>query len=232
VRIKFLSLFFAMTCGFSAQALTQKGMPTDRSTVITFQVTATRQIQQDEIQASLRIEKNSTKSEEVQSEINSAMKMALELSKKYPDVKTSTGRYFVYKDDQKSQWRGSQTILLDSFSENPMAKLSGELQRNGFIVDNYSYTLSEKTKRSMDDSMRLELMQKATQIATNVLAKGLNKKFMRFAQIEFNGQNYSPLISFRAAYSNSNGAASNNPVAQSGLSDVQMTANVNAVFGE
>jgi len=233
MRTKILSLLFALTTGFSAQAIAHKTMVPDTSTLVTFQVISIRQIQQDEIQASLRIEKNHTKSENVQSEINEAMKSALDLSKKYPDVNTSTGRYFVYKDEQKSQWKGSQTIVLDSFQENSIAKFAGELQKNGFIVDNYSYTLSEKSKRSMDDSMRLELIQKATQIATNVLAKGLNKKFMRFAQIEFNSQNYSPLISFRASYSNSNeGVSANNPVAQSGLSDVQMTANVNAIFGE
>ncbi|MES2616174.1 MAG: SIMPL domain-containing protein [Bdellovibrionota bacterium] len=233
---KILALFFSITLSFAAQAIEAKKPPLPpppHITTVTFQVNATRQIQQDEIQASLRFEKTDSKSDGVQIQINSAMKDALELSKKYPDVRTSTGKYFVYKDDQKSQWKGSQTIILESFLQAPMAQLAGELQKNGFVVDSYSYTLSEKSRRSMDDNMRLEIIEKANQIANNVLSKGLGKKFIRFAQIDFTSQNFYPSVSLRAfsgSVGNANSASS--PVAQAGVSDVQMTANISAVFEE
>ena len=216
----------------SANAIERKADPVNTFTTVTYQVTSTRQIQQDEILASLRIEKTELKSEDVQSEINGEMKSALDLSKKYPNIKTSTGRYFVYKDDQKSQWKGSQSILLDSFDQNSIAQFAGELQKNGFIVDNYSFTLSEKSRRSMDDSMRIDLLQKASQIATNVIAKGLNKKFIRFAQIDFNSQNYYPVVSLTRSFSSANASvnSTNNPVAQAGSSDVQMSASISALF--
>lgn len=228
---KILVICSTLTSSITTYALEKKGDANNLSTIASFQVSSTRQIQQDEIQASLRFEKTDLTSEDVQLQINVAMKVALDLSKKYPDVKTSTGRYVVYKDEQKSVWKGSQTILLDSFSQNAIAQYTGELQKSGFIVDNYSYILSEKARRSLDDNMRLELMQKASQIANNVIAKGLNKKFIRFATIDFSSQNYPLSVSLRSL-TISNNNSSNNPVAQAGFSDVQMTANIRAVFGE
>lgn len=227
----FIFVLLFLCFGFNAQA---QRLPIvgAKSTVVTFQVSTTKQIQQDEIQASLRIEKSDSKSEDLQFQINSMMKLALDLSKNYSDVKASTGRYFVYKDDQKSQWKGSQTLHLSSFSQTSISKFVGGLQKNGFVMDNYSYTLSENSRRSMDDSMRLDLIQKANQIAINVIAKGLNKKFIRLAQIEFNSQNFYPTLSFRSFTSGSSANPTNNPTAQAGMSDVQMSANITAVFGE
>lgn len=229
--VTIIAFFTAASLANTAQAIAQRKQVNEFTTV-TYQVSTTRQIQQDEIQASLRIEKIDVKSEDVQAHINNDIKTALDLSKKYPDVKTSTGRYFVYKDEQKSQWRGSQTILLDSFTANAIAQYAGELQKNGFVVDNYSYTLSEKSRRSMDDNMRIELLQKASQIATTVIAKGLNKKFIRFSQIDFNSQNYYPVLSLRSFSSANASTTATNPTAQAGMSDVQMTANVSALFEE
>jgi predicted secreted protein len=214
----------------SAHALTKKA--DGGETTVTYQVSSTRQIAQDQIKGVFRLEKADKNSDHLQSEINLEMKSALQLSEKYPNVITSTGRYFVYNDEQNSKFKGSQTISLESFDEKAINEFAGELQKKGFLVDNYNYTLSEKNRRSMDDNMRLDLLDKAMQIATNVIAKGLHKNFIRFSQIDFNSQNYSPMNFVRAIGVNSSVNNSTNPTAQAGLADVQMSANIVAIFGK
>lgn len=234
--MKYIILPLSLLLATSAFAIGKKHdqFSEHKNTTVTYQVSDTKQIQQDEIQASLHVEKTSESSQEVQANINEAMKSAIELSKKYPQIESSTGRYYVYKDDQKSTWKGSQSIQLVGADQNSIAELSGELQKNGFVMENYSYFLSQKSRSSLDDTMRLELLAKAEQVAKNVFAKGLHKKFLRFAQIDFNSQNYSPVFNVRsfAMVSGSNSDAASSPIAKAGQSDVQMTANITAIFGD
>ncbi len=232
--VKSVSLLSAIFLTNSSQAIDHKVNLSNNTTLVTYQVSSTKQIQQDEIQASLRVEKSNLKSSDVQNEINIAIKTALDFSKKYPEVKTSTGRYIVYNEEQKNYWKGSQVILLDSFSQSQISQFVGQLQKNGFVTENYSYILSDLKRTSMDNEMRAELIQKASQIASTIISKSLNKKFLRFTQIDFTSQNYYPVAAFRSVSLSTGNAniSNNNPTAQSGLSDVQMTASVSALFGE
>lgn len=223
----FSSLFFFPFSTFAASKTSEE------KAIVTYQVTASGQMQQDEILATLRIEHSDNKSDLLQTMINKDMRAALDLTSKYPNVLTSTGRYFVYHDEQNSLYKGSQTIQLDSFDKNSMDGLAGELQKIGFIIENYSYSLSEKNKQSLYDSLRLELLEKATRSAKEVIAKGLHKNFIGFTQIDFSTQNYTPILFARSASISgaSNNGSSSDPTAQAGLANVQMTANITAKFG-
>ncbi len=68
-------------------------------TILSLSATEQMNVQQDLLQASLRIEIDAKNPKEIQDKINKAMADALAAAKGVAEVKTSTGQYYVYSYD-------------------------------------------------------------------------------------------------------------------------------------
>ncbi len=189
-----------MTLAFTSPALAQTAatqeatpakitFPGGSETILNISATERLQVPQDLLLASLRIEQEGADPKILQAAINEAMKKAMTASKMVPTVKASTGQYYVYqydpnpqpvpmKDGQKPalQWRGSQSIELQSTSADDLLKLAGSLQEAGLVMGNLSYTLSpEKADEAKDSLMEAALAKVKTRAERAARAMGKSR---------------------------------------------------------
>jgi predicted secreted protein len=183
-----LSAFFLV---FSPAAYAQEAdglkLPPPGTVILNLSATETKKVPQDLLVASLRIEAESDKLEDVQGKINIAMQAALALAKSQPDIKVTTGAYSVYPYDSrppieqqnggvpKNRWRGQQTIDLQSLKSEPVLELTGKLQEKGFAMNNLGYTLSPAKYESVQDDLMVAALKKI-QAKAALAAKSMDKK--------------------------------------------------------
>lgn len=164
-------------------------LPPEGQVLINLSATETRKLAQDQLIASLRIEKQGPDVKKVQDDVNKAMAAAMAEIKDVKSVKSSTGGYYVYKNEQpipdpktgqytgktKIVWQASQTIDLESKDSAAMMDLVGKIQTIGFAMNNLTYTLSpEKAEAVRDEMMVLALkkLKDKAQKAADALGKG------------------------------------------------------------
>lgn len=164
-------------------------LPPEGHVLINLSATETRKLAQDQLIASLRIEKEGPDVKKVQDDVNKTMAAAMAAVKDVKSVKSSTGGYYVYKNEQpipdpktgqytgktKTVWQASQTIDLESKDSAAMMDLVGKIQTIGFAMNNLTYTLSpEKADVVRDEMMVLALkkLKDKAQKAAGALGKG------------------------------------------------------------
>lgn len=229
-------MILAAAPAYAQQAETKTIEP--GQTVLSLSATEEMKLQQDTLQASLRIEIDGKNPKDVQDKINKAMAAGLELSKKYADVKTSTGSYYVYSYDPNPQpptknmrdpaarlmWKGNQTIELNSKNSAALLELTGKIQEAGFVVNNLSYTLSSEKAEEYKDTLMVAALKKI-QNRASIAAKALGKA--SYDMMEVSVDNAGPImpqpVMYKAARMEMADAAMSEPVAQSGEQSVSLT---------
>lgn len=84
--------------------------------IVNVQAEASRQVSNDEMHATLYIEKSNKQPAELSNQINQLMNQALATSRKYPQVKVETGAqstYPIYDNDSNKlkEWRGARKFV-------------------------------------------------------------------------------------------------------------------------
>lgn len=171
-----------------AMAADGLALPPSGTTLVNMSVTETTKMKQDTLNASLRIEYDGKSSQEIQDKINKAMASAVAEAKAVPEVKTTTGSYYVYAFDEQpvdpntgkptkavKKWRGNQTIELESKDATKLLELTGKIQTAGFAINGLNYSLSPEKA----DTARDQLLTKAikslgdkAKVAQSALGKG------------------------------------------------------------
>jgi predicted secreted protein len=202
--------------------------------------TEQRQVDQDLLIASLRIEVESADNKKVQNDVNTAMTKALEMAKKYPDVKAITRGYNVYQYDKNAGkkdrpalvvWKGQQSVELKSKNAEKLLELAGKIQEAGFVMGGLNYTLSPEVAAQVQDEMleaALEKLQNRAQRA----AKSLGKSKAELKEINTEGGGYMPQPVYARAemMSMDAGAKMAAPVASPGETTLSMTVNARAIL--
>lgn len=161
--------------------------------------TERREVDQDLLIATLRVEVEDKSNKKVQNDINTAMKKALDEAKKYKDVKAITRSYNIHQYDRNGGrkdrardmvWKGSQSVQLKSKNAEELLELAGKIQGAGFLMNGLSYTLSPEVAAQVQDEMLEAALQKLNARATRA-AKALGKKNAELKEINTNG-NYTP----------------------------------------
>lgn len=161
--------------------------------------TERREVDQDLLIANLRIEVEDESNKLVQNEINTAMAKALEIAKKYKDVKAITRGYNVHQYDKNGGrknkprhmvWKGSQTVQLKSKNSEDLLELAGKIQEAGFVMGGLNYTLSPAKAAQVQDEM-LEAALIKLQSRAERAATALGKKKAELKDINTQG-NYQP----------------------------------------
>ncbi len=214
----------------------------DGETYLNLSATERRTLPQDLLTASLRIEVEGKDAKSVQTQINNAMKKALETIKATQNVKSSTGAYSVYKYENsipnprtgqqeriEVKWQGSQTIDLESKESEPLLDLVGKIQTLGFAMNDMAYTLSPEKMESIRDEMMVSALKKLQDKAA-LAAKTLGKD--KYDLVDVSLDNPDPVtpmykgVMMRAEAMSADAVPA--PVADAGETDVTMTVSARA----
>lgn len=239
--LSMLILPFAMP----AQAQDGLNLPPEGQTIINFSATETRTVPQDLLIGSLRIEIEDANPTIIQKKINEAMAKALELAKKEPELKVSTGGYMVHKYERpietntktgeqkyKTTWQGSQTIDIRSSNKDKVLDVTGKIQALGFAMNNLQYTLHPDTIEKVREELLVEALKKL-QSKASVVAKTLGKANVDLVDVNVDvGSPVMPMykaVMARAEMAMDAGSMPA-PVAEAGESDVSLTVSARALI--
>ena len=161
--------------------------------------TERREVEQDLLIANLRIEVENEDNKKVQNDINTAMAKALDVAKRYKDVKAITRGYNVHQYDKnggrkdrprRMVWKGSQSVQLKSKNSEELLELAGQIQEAGFLMGGLNYTLSPEVAAQVQDEMLEAALEKLSARAQRA-AKALGKSKAELKEINTQG-NYRP----------------------------------------
>jgi predicted secreted protein len=213
-------------------------------TYITLSATEQKDIVQDQLQAGLRIEVEDRDAKKVQDKINEAMKRAVSAAKDVPDVKVSTGQYYVYSYDPSPVppipatagepnprliWKGTQTLDLLSKDSQKLLDLSGKVQAMGFMMNGLNYILSNEKSEAQKDELLTSALLKIKNRAA-LVAKTLDKRGYDIVELTVDNAGFGggeppvPMMAMRGVASDGMAEAKMaTPVAEPGQSQVSLT---------
>lgn len=128
--------------------------------VVQVQADATRQVSNDEMNATLYIEKTNKQPAELANQINQMMTQGIASAKKYSQVQVKTGTqrtYPIYDNDSRKlkEWRARAEIQLNSKDFKAMSQLISELQQN-FQTADISFSISDEQRKRVENELLVD----------------------------------------------------------------------------
>lgn len=240
--MRILALTIA-TLLMTAPAMAQETMkpvplPTGQ-TILNISATERRQVPQDLLIASLRIEKTGPDAKAVQNDVNTLMKSAADKAKAVTGVKVSTGGYYIYEETPpatkeipkpKKSWRASQSLEIKGTGADDILKLSGELQDMGLLMGGLNYTLSPEKMDDVKDSMMEAALAKLKARAERA-ARAMNKASTELVEVNVEAndmaQSPRPMMYAMAKSASAEMAA---PTAEPGETEITLTVSAKALL--
>ena len=207
----------------------------DGQVILNISATERREVEQDLLVATLSYNATNTNSRELQNEINTAMKKALDLVKKEKSVKVNTGSYQVYETrdprTKEKKWQGSQSLTLKSKDAETVLDLAGKLQDMKLNMGGLNYMLSPETAVEIQDSLMEDALEQL-QTRANRAAKALGKSTaeLRDVNVQGGGVPYQPIPYARGAMMESADMAMAAPVAASGETTITLSVSARAIL--
>lgn len=198
---KFLLSTLLLALGSSAIAADQVGL---NYNILQLQAEASREVNNDQMQVILYVEKSSKQPADLANQITQNMNYALRLSQKYPQIQTKTGTqstYPVYSDNKSlKEWRARAELRFQSNDFKAMSQLISELQ-NSFQTESIQFTVSDKQRQIVENELMIEASQNFQKRAKN-LAQVWNKPNYQIVNlnVETNNQSYAPQPYLRASF--------------------------------
>lgn len=231
----------ALSCGAPAHAqnvpAAEQGLVRlkEGQTLLNVSATERKSVTQDTLIAHLRYEATNRDAKALQDEINGVMKKALARANAVTDVKSATDSYYVYPQETKNvigrQWRGSQSLRLESQSADKLLELTGALQEMGMVLNNLSYSLSPEKAEEVKDSLMEAALDKLRARAGNA-AKALGMAHTELVEISIDtADNMAPMpVMARALSSEAAYARMEAPSAQPGETEITLTVSARALL--
>lgn len=160
--------------------------------IVNLQAEASRKVSNDQMHATLYIEKSNKQPAQLASEINQLMSQAIATAKKYPQVKIETGSQNtnpIYDNDNRKlkEWRGRAQILLESNDFKATSQLISELQQN-FQTQSIHFSVSESKRKKIEHELMTEASKNFQQRA-QTLAQAWNKSSYQLVSLNLNNNN-------------------------------------------
>lgn len=238
-------LLVTMTPAFADDDRDNLGLPPEGQTLVNLSATENKNLKQDLLVASMRIEVKNENARTAQKEINEKMKKALEIAKKYDTLKIETGSYSIYENHepiidiktgevtgQEKLWRGSQMLTIKSVDSENVLKATGEIQDLGFVMNDLQYTLSPEVAEKERDALLVTALEKL-QAKAAVIAKALGKGNYELADVTVDSAYPQPVYYARAPKMEMAMAADASmapPSAEAGESTVSMTVSARVLL--
>lgn len=201
--MRFFAILSLLLITFSSPVFAQIEDPVfkleQNQSLLHISATEQREVDQDLLIATLRIESENEDNKFVQNTVNTAMAKALEEAGKYEDVKAITRSYNVHQYDRNGGkrdmpanmiWKAQQSVELKSKNAEQLLELAGKIQEAGFVMGGLNYVLSPEKAAQIQDEMLEEALGKLQNRAERA-AKALGKTKAELKEINTNG-NYVP----------------------------------------
>jgi predicted secreted protein len=242
MRSSRISLFsLVLSCLISTQLSAQNNFDLDElddgQLLLNLSASEETEVDQDTLNASLQIVVQGRDRVAAQNEVNAAMTKALEYLEQSSGVEYSTQQYHVYtveagrpsrSDIENPVWRAQQSIQLNSKDSTTLLELAGQLQSQGFTLNNLSYSLSSERYEEVSDSLMAAALVKLQNRASQA-AEALGKSKAEMIEVNING---SQNMYFRAQPMMMEMAADSgfsNPVAEPGKTQVSLSVSARAL---
>jgi predicted secreted protein len=206
--------------------------------LLNLNATEQRDVAQDTLNATLQYSAQGRDRGDLQNEVNTAMRKAIDILEGADGVEHFTTQYQVYiieagrpsrTDVENPVWRAQQEVALTSMDSNALLEVMGQLQAAGLVVTSQYYSLSAE----LYEEVAADLMQAALaklQSRANEAASGLGKTTAELVEVSLDG---SPNFAFReraVTMQAMDAAAMAPPVAVPGETTVSMTVSARAVL--
>lgn len=198
--------------------------------LLNFSANASRKVDNDQINATLTKTVQNKSSAEVANQISLTLNQALQIAKKYPQVKVSTGNQNTYPQYDKNQkingWTGSASLTLKSTDTVQASKLIAELQ-NSMTLDGLSFSVSDDTRNKIEKELMVEA-SKNFQSQANALLPVWQARDYQLVSLDFNqgGGGYHPMpVMYATARAEGAMAKVAEQDFQAGESTITVTAN-------
>ncbi len=205
------------------------------ATLLNISATETVEVEQDELVATLRVEKRLADSRELQQDINMMMKKATEEAKKFEGLDISTHQYYVHEYNTKTQklWQGSQTLSIKSKNAEDVLELTGRLQDMGFVMNGLNYTLSREKHEEVRDSLLEAAIKKLSERARRV-GSAIDKPNVDLWEVNVDAAPTNiypqPMMARGMMMGATAELASAAPVAQAGKNQISMTVSAKVIL--
>ncbi|MDX1492245.1 MAG: SIMPL domain-containing protein [Pseudohongiellaceae bacterium] len=220
--------------GFNSAMAQDISMLPDGQTLIVLSATERVEVEQDVLQAMLRVEIEDADNVQLQSDINEKMAQALDAANPDAALEVATGRYSVYRVNSSPQlrskeiWRGSQTLTLTSKDASAILAMVSRLQEMGLLLGQLSYTLSSEKADEVRESLLESAIQKAKNTAQRT-ATALGKSEVEIASISIDESFNIGRPVMERVQAMSSAASFDAPVAQASETQVSLTVRVQAI---
>jgi predicted secreted protein len=212
-------------------SLTASADPVQEHRIISLQADTSRDVQNDEMQATLYSELTNANPTALARETTQVINGAMELAKGYPSVKVNSGAqstYPIYNDKNKlTGWRSRAEIQLKTTDFKAGSELIAQLQAN-MQLDGVNFSVSAKQRQSVEDELLTEV-SKNFRARAQILQTAWGATRYDLVSLNINTSSDEPRpypMMMRAAKFASADAAPAQTV-QSGNSKIHVTANGN-----
>ncbi|TCM67741.1 putative secreted protein [Acinetobacter calcoaceticus] len=183
-----------LTSALSGQAFAQQNESLNYN-IANVQAQATREVSNDQMHATLYIEKSNKQPAELSSQITQLMNQAIAMGKKYPQVKIKTGSqntYPIYDNDNRKlkEWRGRAEVKIESKDFKAASQLISELQQN-FQTQSINFTVSDEQRIKVENELISEASKNFQQRA-QLLSQAWNKSSYTLVNLDLNTNNSYP----------------------------------------
>ncbi|MBI3503987.1 MAG: SIMPL domain-containing protein [Proteobacteria bacterium] len=192
---------------------------------------AEREMAQDRLTVSLRVEATAATAAAVQADVNRRMEAALARARGMSGVRAETTGYWTYEErlqNQPHRWRGQAGLNLVGTDTGSVLALAGALQETGLALSGMRFELTPEAARAVQDELTAEALRRVKTRADKA-AEVLGLGVRGLAEIRVGdpgGMLAQPRPMARVAMAAA--AAAPAPVAEPGLASVRVE--VEAVF--
>lgn len=193
--------------------------------------TAERDVPQDRLTASLRVEAAAATPAAVQADVNRRMEAAIARARTVAGVRAETTGYSTWEErpaNQPRRWRGQAGVNLVGKDSAAVLALAGALQEQGLAMSGLRFDLTPEAARAIEDALTTEALARVRARADKA-ADALGLRVTGISEIrvgEAGGSAPPPRpVMMRAMAAGAEAAA---PVAEAGLATVRVE--VDATF--
>lgn len=193
-----------------------------------------RNVENDQLEVTMLVEKQGSKPEEIAAEVNEAMQWALDLADDKNEIEVSTRSYQtfpIYKNRLIVGWRATQELFLKSVEITDLTDLVGKLQER-LQVKHMQFSPTRETRVKIENELISEAMGAFRQRA-EIINQHMDEKNYRIINLHVNTGNSGPVI-FREAMvsraANMDMAMEMAPAVEAGTSKVVVTVSGSIQF--
>ena len=180
---------FAALMLLAAPVLVRAAGEPPRYNVAEFQAEASREVQNDLMNATLYVELNDPNAATLANAINTRVNDALRIAKEYKGIRVRSGdnrTYPVYSKGNVLQgWRGRAEIRIEAKDFEAASALIGKLQASMQLA-NLSFSVSPETRRAVEDQLTVEAVG-AFKARAEVLRGALAGKGYKLVRLAMSG---------------------------------------------